>query len=136
MTQVWSSSSPHSEPLPQEIQIFRGNTWSFTAEVRSASSGEIVDLTGYTGWFAVKARDSYSDTNILIWKRTDVAGEGSIVAPTTGRMLFTMLAADTSALAPGVYFWDFGIFDVDEKITCARGQLELKLGVLHGVPAA
>ncbi|KKL21190.1 hypothetical protein LCGC14_2447950, partial [marine sediment metagenome] len=66
------------DPLPQEISAFRDNDWSFEAAVTQAEDGSAVDLSAWNGWFALKDRDTYSDSQILIFKRTDVAGEGEI----------------------------------------------------------
>ncbi len=126
-----------TDPLPQEIEAFRDNDWSFEAAVTQAEDGSAVDLSSWNGWFAMKDRDTYSDDQILIFKRTDVAGEGEIQLPTAaGLMTFYFFRADTKDLKAGTYFWDFGIFRGDEKITCGRGQLELKQPILHGdIPA-
>jgi hypothetical protein len=134
MTQVFSAASPTVDPLPQEIKIFRDNNWSFIAIVYSALTGTEFDFTpGWEGWFALKDRDTYSDANILIFKRTDVAGEGDVLTPATaGRMQFFFEREDTRDLKEGVYFWDFGVFRGDEKMTAAKGQLELKQPILLG----
>jgi len=137
MTQTYFSS-PTNEPLPQELQVFRDNTWTLTVVNRQVEDGAAFDLTdGWHGWFVMKARDTHSDSNILIEKRTDVAGEGEIVVPATaGTVRFFFERADTRDLKSGVYFWDSGIFRGTEKITTSKGQLELKQPVLLGdVPA-
>ncbi|KKL70605.1 hypothetical protein LCGC14_2103220, partial [marine sediment metagenome] len=60
-----------------------------------------------------------------------------IQLPTSaGLMTFYFERADTVDLKAGTYFWDFGIFRASEKITCGKGQLELKQPILLGdVPA-
>jgi len=127
----------HTEPLPQEIQVFRDNNWTFIALVSQEIDGTPLDLSSWEGWFALKDRDTYSDSQILIFKRTDVPAEGEILTPASnGEMKFYFLRADTADLKEGVYFWDFGVFRGTEKITAAKGQLELKQPILLGdVPA-
>lgn len=130
MTQTFSA-----QVLPQELTVFRDNNCTFDTEVKNGSTGELKDLTAYEGWFAVKDRDTHSDSKILIIKRTTVAEEGEKL-PATGMMRFYLTRANTVALKAGIYFWDFGIYNDDEKITCAKGQLELKQPILLGdVPA-
>jgi hypothetical protein len=134
---AYGAGSPNSEPLPQEIRVFRDNNFTFTCEVRHHTTGETMDLMGWEAWFAVKGRDRYKDSEILIFKRTSDISEGKILFPTSeGRCEFYLQRADTRDLKEGVYFWDFGIFRVgdQQKITTAKGHLELLQPVLAGDP--
>lgn len=132
MTQVYTAS-PHAEPLPQEVQVFRDNNWSITCTVHSAVDGTLYDLATWEGWFAIKDRDTYSDAQILVLKKTTVPAEGEILTPTTdGEMMFYFVRADTKDLKAGTYFWDFGIFRGTEKVTAGKGQLELRQPILLG----
>jgi len=137
MTQAFASS--RVAPLPQDVLAFRDNNWSLVATVYeedATGSPSLFDLTGYTGWLAVKERDTHADSEIVIMKRTDDPVEGSIATPTNGEMTFLVVRADTVDLKAGVYLFDFGIFVGTTKRTVGRGQLTLQQPVLLGdVPA-
>jgi len=125
-----------TDPMPQDIQIFRDNDLSFLVEIKNAEDGELKDLTSWEGWFAVKDRDTFADSQILIIKRTTVLAEGEKVAGSVGVIQFHILRTDTADLKAGIYFWDAGIWADSIKHTVAKGQLELKQPILLGdVPA-
>lgn len=134
------SISPFAQVQDLEvIELFQDNYRQIDVYVINADTEVAFDLTGYLGWFMLKARLRDKDSLALISKRTDDAAEGSIVSEAGGQMRFIIGRSDTSSLKPGTYFWDAGIQEVSgavKKYTVASGQLVLKEAVLKGsVPA-
>jgi len=87
------------------------------------SNLNVVDITGGTGVFTVKATKSGS---VVIQKSTAVPSEGMIGAADEGEMYFFIVPADTNALDIRQYVFDVRLTKADgSTYTTVEGVLNL-----------
>jgi hypothetical protein len=90
-----------------DITIDQGSTW-FINFLYKDTSGNPVDLTGYTA--ALQIRETYASTTTLL-SLTSSPAAGITITPLTGTIAVTATAAQTGAIATGVYVYDCEITD-------------------------
>jgi len=94
--------------IDYEIEIVRKNTRSLVITVTD-STGDIIDLTGFSMKMAVKKSPQDADANALIGPIT-----GTIAAPTTGVGTIQLTSTHTD-VPGGVYYYDIKIQNADES---------------------
>jgi len=98
------------------MEIFRRDYKSFTVTVED-DYGVVVDLTGYTGKFTAKLKSTDTDAQAKIGPV-----DGTISAPATGVISFTLTSTDTNIPA-GVYYFDVQISKTGDVKTVTYGKL-------------
>jgi len=82
-----------------DIRAKRGNTQTYIVNFTN-SSGDEVDITGWTVWMTVKCNEDDLDTSAKVQKTNAIHTD-----PTGGTTTFLLSATDTENLK-GVYFYD------------------------------
>lgn len=85
------------------------------------SSGNVVNLTGYTG-VNFTLRQAYDTTNKF-------SAAGVIVTPASGTVRYDLAANDLTGLTPGIYEGQWTLLDASAKPQHVdAGQFELRTG--------
>jgi len=91
------------------LEIYEGNDSTWTVTITD-SSGDAVDITGYTFLFTVKKSISDSDDDALISKNITTH-----ISPTTGVTTITLNRADTLGKDKTTYYYDYQWIDTSDK---------------------
>lgn len=97
-----------------DLTIYRGDskTWNITF---TDSAGAAINITGYTVFFTVKKKNSYTDDTVdtaaIVQKNITVH-----TAPATGQTQVALQPSDTSSVTPAVYVYDMQLKDTSGTI--------------------
>ena len=92
-----------------DLSIYRGDskTWNLSF---TDSDGQAINITGYTIFFTVKKKNSYTDdtvdTDAVIQKNVTVHTD-----PEQGQTQLVLQPSDTSSVIPAVYVYDMQLKD-------------------------
>lgn len=92
-----------------DLTIYRGDskTWNLTF---TDAAGTAIDITGYTIFFTVKKKNSYTndtvDTDAIVQKNITVHTN-----PTGGISQLTLQPSDTNTIVPAIYVYDMQLKD-------------------------
>lgn len=86
-----------------DLTIYKGQAWKKDAWFKE--DGEIMDLTGVTARAQIRPKENSVDLIAEITCEID---------PAEGHLSMTLPASLTAAIAPGLYYWDLKLTDVDE----------------------
>jgi hypothetical protein len=85
-----------------DLSIIKGNSKNYRLAFET-TSGDALDITGYTVFFTVKKNVNQTDDQAIISKTNTTHSN-----PTGGISIITITTTDTSSLQPGVYLYDIG----------------------------
>lgn len=97
----------------EQMNVYRGDDKVFDINVTD-SEGEIVDITGYTVKFTVRAEAN--DDTYLIHKTTPSGSGISLIDPTNGVARLSLSSTDTD-LTPGKYVYDVEVTDTNGRVS-------------------
>lgn len=100
----------------QTLEIFRRDYKTFTVTVKDSAKA-VVNLTDYDAKFTAKLKSTDTDAQAKIGPI-----DGTISAPATGVISFTLTSTDTNIPA-GTYFFDVQISKTGDVKTVAYGKL-------------
>lgn len=104
------------------VTIDQGANW-FINFLYKDTSGNAVNLTGYTA--ALQIRETYASTSTLL-SLTSSPAAGITITAGTGTIAVTATAAQTGAIATGVYVYDCEITDGAGVVTrIVQGEVYL-----------
>ena len=104
-----------------EIPIFKRDTVSIVVNVTNASTGAVIDITGYTFWFTAKTNETDADGSAVIQKTVTTHND-----PTNGQTTITLSTSDTDQDV-GNYFYDIQMKDGSGNITTlVKGILKVR----------
>lgn len=109
------------------LEITRGDDETLTVLVTDPdNNNEPVDLTGAALTFMVKRRPVDIDDDALLVKTTADGITLSDQMTDTGEATIEIDAADTDALAAGLFYWELQSVDVAAQVkTLARGRFAI-----------
>lgn len=101
------------------LYIDQGTDYSITIDCTD-SSGEILNLTGYTA--AAQVRKTYQSSTIS-------ATFGTAITAATGKVIMTLTDTQTAALSSGRYVYDLNITSGETTTRVVEGQAIITPGV-------
>lgn len=95
--------------MANQIDIYRGDDKTINVTVKDSNG--VVDITGYTFWFTVKADETDTDGDAKIQKEVT-----SHTAPASGETAIVLSTTDTD-LEVRSYYYDIQMKDTTNSIT-------------------
>jgi hypothetical protein len=109
-------TDPTYQPITEDDAWFVGEDQSIVFDRISDASGAAQNITGWTLQFKMAATSGGTAV---------VTKSATLTSPTTGVATVTTLAADTTALAPGTYFYALSRTDSGNNAVVAHGPAVL-----------
>src|SRR5215510_2797953 len=117
----------------QTLILTRGDDYARTLTVDLDADGTDYDLTNCALWFTLKERLSDPDEEAVL---QHVSGDGSltITDPETGAAAHVISHAETVALSPGAYRYDYQLVAADGTVaTLERGKLVVRADATRSI---
>ncbi len=105
----------------RDIEWAAGDHYPIQLTIKNKSTGEKINLTGYTFTMSVSKEDSGSP---IIFSVNGVVDPDQ--TNNTGELSFTPQESDTSDLSPGRYYYRIAMFDTSSnKRTIRKGVFQI-----------
>lgn len=105
-----------------DIEWYRGDSYPLELTIKDATSGNAIDLTGYTFLFTVNSEAAPLDDTNQLFQLVGVLDAD----PTTGKVVFTPEIADTATAAIGGYYYDVQLsYDVNSPRTIVKKKFKI-----------
>lgn len=93
-----------------DLSIIKGNSKNYKLLFKT-TSGDPLDITGYTVFFTVKKNINQTDDQAVISKTNTIHSD-----PTNGISIITITTSETNDLQPGVYLYDIGYVNATKNV--------------------
>jgi len=93
-----------------DIEWYRGDSYPLTLTIKSKSTKQAIDITGYAFKLTVSSTKDPPDDSTKLF---DV--DGDLDEPTEGKVVFTPTATNTD-FVPGTYYYDIQMTDINSNI--------------------
>jgi hypothetical protein len=95
------------------IQFYRGDSYPISLTIKDASSGEAIDISGYSFILTVDETKNPTDDSTKVFSVDGVVDADQTTNP--GKVTFTPTTVNTS-IAPQKYYYDVQMTDGDGNI--------------------
>jgi hypothetical protein len=98
-----------------DLRMFRGDSRTWVVNFKDKSTGNPIDITGYTLFFTVKDKNRYltdaSDSSAIISKNVTTHVDSS-----SGISQIVITSSDTTSITPKAYIYDIQLKDSYDRV--------------------